>query len=159
LRLPPQAKLHLSFQDEALGPNGPFLVHAQLATAEWQLSGGALAGVPPPLRASGCGQSKQKGRQQASAALLELLLQVRGGAAWGGLRLLLCGLGPSSACCHGQGTSAVQHTPALPRISLHRPASACIGMPAGTPVGAHLRVLAHTASGRAARPPNHSNEI
>jgi hypothetical protein len=70
-----QAKLRLTFKEEPLGFNGPFLVHAQLAPAD-QLGGSSLVQPSQPLRASGCGQSKQMGRQQASAALLELLLQV-----------------------------------------------------------------------------------
>ena len=151
-----QAKLHLSFHEEALGFNGPFLVHAQLAAVD-QLGGNSLVQPSQPLRASGCGQSKQKGRQQASAALLELLLQVRSavgylrGSRW--LGLMLCCAGPCSACCHClQCQHARMHAPFSVHAIQRAFALACIGIPAGIPAGDRRLVAQRATSSRAARP-------
>ena len=72
---PPQSKLIITYQEVALARNGPFLVHVQLMGGQ-QLH--SAAGLPAPMHAKGVGQTKNKGRQQASAALLHNLALVGG---------------------------------------------------------------------------------
>jgi hypothetical protein len=75
-----QAQLDLSFTEEPLGVNGSFIVCAQLTPPVKQApaaeDGTPTAPEQPLFTASGIGQSKQKGRQHACAALLEVMLEV-----------------------------------------------------------------------------------